>query len=191
MWTELKSGNKNALEQIYREHAEVMLRYGIKICGDSTIVEDCIQNLFITIWERRESLGDTDSIRNYLLASLRRAIYKYGDKKSIAVDPVELRKEDGEKEATFEDLMIKKEMDAEQKEKFKVALAEISARQREVIYLRYYQDKDYDEICEIMGITYQGARNMLFKALKSLKKHLMIWIILYMQWVTKLIDWDY
>lgn len=185
LWTQLKAGDKKALEAIYREHVEVMLRYGIKVCGDESIAEDCIQNLFITLWERREHLGHTDSIKNYLLASLRRAIYKYHDKKSISTDPHDIRQEGGDYEATFEELLINQEMDVERKAQFKEALSEISARQREVIYLRYYEDKDYDEICEIMDITYQGARNMLFKALKSLKGKLGILIFFFLEWVTK------
>lgn len=164
-----------------------MLRYGMKVCGDQTIVEDCIQNLFVTVWERREHLGETSNVKNYLLASLRRAIYKARDKKSITTDPNELRHSDLQSEDTFEDLLIREEMNVEQQAQFKEALSNISARQREVIYLRYYQDKDYDEICEIMGISYQGARNMLFKALRSLKDHLTIGIIFLLTWVTKML----
>lgn len=161
-----------------------MIRYGMKICGDITVVEDCLQNLFITLWEKRENLGETTSIRNYLLASLRRSIYKYRDKRSISTDPQELRSKDQQSEDTFEDLIIKGEMDSEQKARFKDALTQISARQREVIYLRYYEDKDYDEICEIMGISYQGARNMLFKALRSLRDKLAWITFLFIEWVT-------
>lgn len=184
-WQQLRSGDKNALASIYNEHVDVLIKYGMKVCGDISVVEDCIQNLFITLWEKHASLGQTDSIRNYLLASLRRAIYKYHNKKVISQDPVEMRTEGVDAELSFEQLTINAEMDEERKARFKHALEKISSRQREVIYLRYYQDKDYDEICEIMGITYQGARNMLFKALKSLKDHMTILIFILLEWVTK------
>jgi RNA polymerase sigma factor (sigma-70 family) len=183
LWKQLKEGDKNALRLIYDEHADVMFRYGMKICGDSHTVEDCIQSLFLRIWEKRHGLGETTSMRNYLLASLRRAIYKYGDKRSFSTDPVELRGED-QTEDSFEQLIILNEMNEEQKLRFQKAIQSISARQREVIYLRFYEDKDYDEICQIMDISYQGARNMLFKALKSLKDKLSIVLIFIIKWVT-------
>ena len=102
----------------------------------------------------------------------------------ISTDPTQPRTEDGSVELSFEQLTIDKEMDDERKQKFQLALQNISSRQREVIYLRYFEDKDYDEICEIMGISYQGARNMLFKALKSLKEHLALTLIFITKWVT-------
>lgn len=184
VWQRLKNGDKKALAELYKDHVDILYRYGMKVAGDRSVVEDCIQNLFVTIWEKRANLGDTDSVKNYLLASLRRSIYKYHSKKEVSTDPTQPRTEDGSVELSFEQLTIDKEMDEERKEKFQRALKNISSRQREVIYLRYFEDKDYNEICEIMDISYQGARNMLFKALRSLKEHLSITIIFIIKWVT-------
>jgi len=184
MWDALRKGDKSALESLYREHAQLLLRYGVKVCGDQTIVEDCIQELFIILWQKRENLGDTTSVKNYLLASLRRAIYKVHDKKVISIDPTERRKET-EYEESFEQILVNQEWTDERKTKIQEALKTISDRQREVIYLRFFENKDYEEICEIMDINYQSARNMLFKGLKSLRKSLSIWIIFLLIEVTK------
>lgn len=173
----MRSGDKSALQKIYEVHIDSLYRYGRKVAIDSTIAEDCIQDLFIKIWRNRENLGTTDSIKNYLFTSLRRMIYKAQKSKTISMDPMELRT-DEQSEPNFEDLLISNEWDEERKIKLTQAIQQISARQREVIYLRFYQDMDYEEICEVMDISYQGARNMLFKAIKSLKNHLTIMLFL-------------
>jgi RNA polymerase sigma factor (sigma-70 family) len=50
-----------------------------------------------------------------------------------------------------------------------VALGRLSNRQKEIIYLKYYQNLSYEEVSEIMNINYQVARNLLYQAIKSLK----------------------
>ncbi len=167
-WTKLRQGDKSALEAIYRDHVDALLKYGSRFTRDRTIVEDCIHDLFVHLWKRHEHLGHTDSVRNYLLASLRRSIYKSGSK-VVSLDPQEApdQKDDT---LNFEQLLISEEVSDEQKARLAKALSKISDRQREVIYLKFYEEKSYEEICEIMGINYQSARNMLFKAIRSMKK---------------------
>jgi len=186
----MKEGDKNALQSIYELHVDTLYRYGRKLAIDTSIAEDCIQDLFIKIWNNRDNLGTTDSIKNYLFTSLRRMIYKAQKSKAISVDPIEMRQGE-ESEPNFEDLLIQGEMDDERKTAVQRALQGISARQREVIYLRFFQDMEYEEICEVMDISYQGARNMLFKAIKNLKNHLTILLFLitigyrFQNWVLK------
>ncbi|HEY1199844.1 MAG TPA: sigma-70 family RNA polymerase sigma factor, partial [Niastella sp.] len=50
------------------------------------------------------------------------------------------------------------------------ALGQLSNRQKEIIYLKFYQELNYDEVSEIMNINYQAARNLLYQSIKSLKK---------------------
>lgn len=49
-------------------------------------------------------------------------------------------------------------------------LAALSNRQREIIYLRFYQNLDYEEISEVMNINYQASRNLLSHAIKVLRQ---------------------
>jgi RNA polymerase sigma factor (sigma-70 family) len=50
------------------------------------------------------------------------------------------------------------------------ALAQLSNRQKEIIYLKFYQELNYEEVSDIMNINYQAARNLLYQSIKSLKK---------------------
>lgn len=158
-------------------HFDALFRYGRKIARDSSSCEDAIQELFIKLWNSRGNLGPTDNIKNYLFTSLRRLIIRNQNSKSISTDPQEMRQHD-EEDHHFEALVIQGEEMEAQSERLKQALEKISSRQREVIYLRFYQNMDYDEICEVMGISYQGARNMLFKAVKNMKKYMALWFSL-------------
>lgn len=52
------------------------------------------------------------------------------------------------------------------------SMDQLSNRQKEAIYLKYYEGKEYEEICEIMNINYQSARNLISTGIKSLKENI-------------------
>lgn len=73
-------------------------------------------------------------------------------------------------QVSAEDFIIERESQCEQVKKLVNALGLIPPRQREILYLRYYCHLEYAEICELMGINYQVARNQLSLALSALRK---------------------
>jgi RNA polymerase sigma factor (sigma-70 family) len=74
-------------------------------------------------------------------------------------------------QVSAEDFIINREEHREQVRKLVDALGLIPPRQREILYLRFFCHLEYAEICELMGIGYQVARNQLSMALAALRKH--------------------
>lgn len=176
-WQALKDGDKRALEQIYRDHAAVLFKYGRKFIPDAQLVEDCIQDLFIELWDARQRVSATDSIRKYLFVSLRRKIVKTLDRQVKKIASEEPEERHFQADFGIDQIIIQGEMDAERESKLKNALAELSERQREVLYLKYFADMDYTQIGEIMELNYQSARNLSHRALESLR-HLLLGLLL-------------
>ena len=75
-WAALKAGQKTALAQIYEHEVDALYRYGRQFTTDAALVEDCIQEMFISLWQNRNTLGTTTAIRPYLLVALRRRIVR-------------------------------------------------------------------------------------------------------------------
>jgi RNA polymerase sigma factor (sigma-70 family) len=73
-------------------------------------------------------------------------------------------------ELSHESFIIAKQADAEKIKRVIGALSQLTNRQKEIIYLKFYQGLDYTEVSEIMNINYQAARNLLHQAIKALKK---------------------
>ena len=67
-------------------------------------------------------------------------------------------------------------MAEEQRQQLKAGLSEVSDRQREVLFLRYYEGLTYEEISEVMDLQYQSIRNLVSRALKKLKARLPMYI---------------
>ncbi len=51
-------------------------------------------------------------------------------------------------------------------------LKKLSKKQREVIYLRFFEDLDYKEIAEIMKINIQSVRNLIQRSYNPLRQYL-------------------
>ncbi len=74
--------------------------------------------------------------------------------------------------------MVQAEEIATQKEQIARALTLLSDRQREVLYLKYFEEIEYKQIAEILGINYQSVRNTASAGLKALRK-LLTWLLLF------------
>src|SRR4051812_16730497 len=74
LWDEFRRGNEQAFARIYNSHIRALLSYGTKLSADMNMVEDCIHDLFIELWDRKAFLGNTSSIKLYLFKGLKRKI---------------------------------------------------------------------------------------------------------------------
>jgi RNA polymerase sigma-70 factor (ECF subfamily) len=168
LWESFREGDRGAFATLFRTHYELLYRYGGKFTADSNLLEDCIQELFIELWQAK-TRTPVVSVRAYLLKSLKYKLLKAYRK---GRDIVPLVGEEGAFEWSHESFLIAEEEDGEKKLRIGKALEQLTGRQKEIIYLKYYQNLSYDEVSEIMNINYQVARNLLYQAIRSLKNRL-------------------
>lgn len=133
------------------------------------MVKDELQNLFTELWERRRNLGEINHIKAYLIKSFRRKLLKTTTKarKNIIVEIKETL--DLKFELSIEEFIIQQEDQNVDIKKLKSSLQSLNKTQKEIIYLKYYNNLDYKDIAEITGLKYQSVRNSMHKALKVLR----------------------
>jgi RNA polymerase sigma factor (sigma-70 family) len=174
LWQKFKSGEEAAFGLIFRTHYKALFNYGLKFNNNRELVEDCVQELFLELWKNKDSISQTDSIKPYLLKSIRRKIIKQTNtdtnlkKLFHHVVPKEY-----EFEVIFspEHQLIHAQMSEEKVKKLQTMLDSLPLRQKEVLYLLFYQDMSYEEISQIMSMNYQSARNLVHRAIKLLREH--------------------
>ena len=167
-WQAFTEGNRDALGILFRRHYSDLFRYGSKICADTVILEDCIQELFIELWQSRNA-PPSISVKAYLLKAIKYKLLKALHKRSNTRLQAELP-ENMFFEISHETFIIDKQEHAEKTARVIHALEQLSARQKEIIYLKFYQNLSYEEVSDIMNINYQVARNLLSQAIKTMKK---------------------
>lgn len=172
LWDMLREGSGQAFEQIFRHYYPSLLNYGLRFNKDDEEVKDCIQILFMNIWERKAFLGNSDSIRNYLLASLRRLILK---RAKANLSTISLDDEDDSLfhvELSAEMKMIHDQTLKENVISLQKAIQNLPARQKEALYLRFYNDQSFGEIAQIMNISTRAVYKLIYKALDALNEEL-------------------
>lgn len=170
LWFLFLEGNSNAFSSIFKMYYSSLHNYGLKICGNSEVTEDCLQNFFIYLYENRDTIGKVNNIKAYLFVSYRRALFAHLKKERVFTD---LNSEKGlptNFEFSPEELAIKQELSSSQTKTVITILNTLSPREREVIYLKYYSSLNTSNISEAMNISYQSVLNTLQKAFSKLRK---------------------
>ena len=170
LWQKLRSGDQAAFKIIYDTHVRGLATYGRKFTDDSDLIEDSIHDLFVSVWQKRDGLSDTDSIIRYMCVALRRDIIRRISKSNQVTSFDYAENKDFDFALSVEDIMIHDEVDKDKKAKLQEAFKVLSSRQREAIFLKYYQEMSYEQICEVMDINYQSVRNLISKGIIELKR---------------------
>ena len=162
-----KRGGWNAYTKLYNQHFKLLTNYGHKFTRDLDFIEDAVQDLFIKLWTNRASLSTPISVKNYLYKALRSILFR---KMQVRARFTEIQ--DGDPlpfEVSFDQAVIATEEEQELRIKIKSAISTLPARQQEIVYLRFYEGLDYEEIADIMEITVASTYKLLYKALNNIE----------------------
>lgn len=161
LWNSFKEGNRKAFCYIYNENFDKLLLYGLKITHNQDLVEDQIQDFFIYLWNKKGNLTIKYSITNYLLFAFRYRLIRTIKKEN---------KNSPDWESNYiEEIEIS---DQDNISRVNNVVEVLPIKQREIIYLKYFESLDGAEISDIMGISKGGAYNLLSRAMSNLKKKL-------------------
>lgn len=181
LWEALRAGNHQAYATIYNQQINSLYAYGKKLCSNTAKVEDAIQDVFIDLWRYKGNLGTVRSIAAYLITCLRRQLLKNINKERILVfDDAHLPEDHFEFEFSAQDLMIQAQDQQREMERIRKALNLLTPRQKEIIYLKYFQGLSYEEIGNMMNLNHRSTYNLVSKALATLRDKLVIFIILFL-----------
>ena len=128
--------------------------------------------MFVYLWERRENLGDTNSIQKYLFKALRRRIFEALRKKRQFSDiaKVDLAHSAVDFKVHFHS---KPELNQNHLNSMNSVFTMLSPIQKEIIYLKYYNELSFEEISEIVNCSKKSLYNYLSKSMMKFRKHLL------------------
>lgn len=170
VWDAFRSGSREALDTIFRAHASGLFAYGSKFTKDRDTVLDCIQDLFVELWNRRQSISATNCIRYYLLRGLRRRITKalHGAKR-IEMASRMAGYLDETVDFSAEQILVAQEAEQSNRARLRKAVEGLTRRQRESIHLKFYHGLDTPSIAEVMGLTEASVHTLVSQAVRALR----------------------
>jgi RNA polymerase sigma factor (sigma-70 family) len=169
LWKQFLPGDCLALDAIVKRHYNLLYQYGCKFTRDAALVKDCIQDLFLYLWHKRNTINETASVDHYLMKALRRRLGRALTQTDSTEDLSFIEFKDAN--ATPDDLLIQQEQKAALADKIKICILQLSKRQQEIIYLRFYLNASAADIADIMQLNRQSVYNLLNDALNKLRQH--------------------
>lgn len=67
---DLKKGDEKAYNILIKMYHHKLCVYGYGLTNDTDLAENIVQNVFLNIWHKRQSLKDDFSLKNYLFKSV-------------------------------------------------------------------------------------------------------------------------
>lgn len=173
LWLNFKKGNDLAFSILYNKYVHKLFNYGMHTCRNKDLVLDCLQELFTVLWDRREKVSDVTCVNYYLFKSFRRLLMNrltigkkflisLGDRDSHAFEFA----------PSTEDSIIEEEWTTERNKKIRNSLNGLTKRQREAIFLKFFNQLSYHEVAAIMDLHVDSVYNLISKSIDILRKKL-------------------
>jgi RNA polymerase sigma-70 factor (ECF subfamily) len=166
-----KSGNQRAQLEIYNRYNKAMYNTAIRIVKDSFKAEDIMQESFLAAFTKLNTLEDANMFGSWLKRIVINNSIGYYNKtikqNEVPLDTVIYKVEDdmGIVESDPVNEKVKQILDIMKTLKPNYSLS---------LTLHLIEGYDYEEICEIMDITYANCRTMISRAKESLRKKIIL-----------------
>jgi RNA polymerase sigma-70 factor (ECF subfamily) len=171
LWKGLQTGDKLMFLGLYRKYYHDLLFYGLKRVADIQLVKDVIQQQFVYLWEKRESLGEAKNVRSYLISSFLRRLIKdwvrNGKTTNLEVAWCNLPDEFIN---SPEEMLIAKFDREHVRKKLMYYIHLLPARQKELMMMKFYEGLSYDTIVLRTGLTHRTVYNKIHEAVETLRK---------------------
>jgi len=169
LWSEVCMGNQYSYSLIHQKLYPSLYAYGNRMLNDCELADDVIQEMFIKLWLRRESIGPIGNVKAYFFAVARSTCLD-SIKSRGSVEVKKTKIEFLDLEISTEEKITQWETTLKQKKVIEFALNQLPARQQEIMRLRFFEDMNCSEIAAATGIKYQSVVNHMYRSIQTLRE---------------------
>ena len=149
-WQSFLKGDDDAYAWLYSRYVQQLYQYGCRFTTDTEMVKDCVQDVFVNVYRQKDRYSSPpDNVKIYLMSSLRNSIFNVFNKGNL--HDTYISNINYEFDLSVEEKLIETEDETSQK--------------HTVAHLL-----NYSAICELMGLNYQSAYNLLQRSLSRLRE---------------------
>jgi RNA polymerase sigma-70 factor, ECF subfamily len=165
-------GNETAFARLMSGTRDTLIILAVKILGDEAAAEDCVQESFIRIWEKRQTFKvDRPAwpwiariVRNRCYRRWRRRENKAAGNSELLLDMEYLEWLPDER-ISVESQII----DNEERTAVKRCVGNLPNSYREIIHLSFFQDMNDSDIAGLLGIAIGTVKSRKSRAKSALK----------------------
>ena len=174
LWKKFLDGDDSSLDCLYDKYIQILFRFGLQFTADRELVKDCIQDLFVKLYETRTQHQHVNNIVVYLRIGLKNRIMNSLKREQLHLKYISTLELSPVDEIAADHQLEWLEEDQHNKNRIDTILKLLTPQQKKVVQYRFIEDLKLEEISTLMNINYQSAQNILQRAIGKAKKHFFI-----------------
>jgi len=160
---QLKNGSHSAYTEIYNRYFNLMFIFAYKKIRDEDLSKDFVQELFINLWNKRETLSENGKLSSYLYISIRSKILDYFAHQKVQTKYLDFLKNyqittNEQTDHSLREKELGKYIDME--------IQALPKKMRKVFELSRKENLSHTEIAQKLQITENNVSQHLSNALK-------------------------
>lgn len=161
---QLKAGDEEAFSKIYTKYWRKIYMLAYDRLKDAKQSQDIVQDIFISLWERRERL-DIQNLKAYLYSSVRYNVFKLVAANKVTDDFYTLSEALSPKASAADHQIITSEL----MEAFHNLVDNMPAQRKKIFRMRYEEDLKTRVIAEQLNISQKTVQNQLLSSYQDIR----------------------
>ncbi len=162
-------GDENAFKKVYDAYYDKLYYYCLQFVKSEDLAQELLQDVFVKLWEQRDKINPDLSFNAYFYKMTRNHTYDFLKK---AARDQRLKEEMMLsviwRHSQEEDNLTYAEYDAIVKQ----SIHKLPTQRKLIFQLSRHDGMSYEEIAKSLGISKNTVKVQIFRALKTIKKHL-------------------
>lgn len=169
----LKAGDGSALEAIYARYSEMVLLAALKKVRSKAVAEELVQNIFISLWVKRET-AQIQQLQAYLQSAIRYQVIDYIRSQLIREKYYQSA---GAQMTIQENLSESRLLLHELSKAIDTTIKKLPQKTQEIFRLSRYEKRSVKEIAQYMNLSEKAVEYHVTQSLKFMRLHLKDFII--------------
>jgi RNA polymerase sigma-70 factor (ECF subfamily) len=167
------NGNKKGFEILFRTYYKRLCAYAVTFVSQNDLAEDIVTDIFIKLWEKRDTLTITESVSSYLFQSVKNACINYLNREKGRKQMV------SENEVNLLNLKLRYPISdryplgdligQELEERIKHEIEKLPEQCATIFYLSRFEELSHKQIAEKLGIAENTVKVQIYRALIKLR----------------------
>ncbi len=167
----IRDNDQQAFKALYERYWDPLWRYACHAVADPGDAEDIVQELFMALWEKRDSLQINTSLKAYLFrATLNKVIDRIDRSKYRLSYLQDLKRTYDEGNYTTDSRLFEKELE----QRFEACVGKMPPKMRTIFTLSRLQMMTHQQISDSLKISRDNVNRQIKNALILLKKSLLV-----------------
>ena len=158
--------DEQALESLFRDHFIGLCQFATGYVKDDGVAKEIVQDAFVNLWEKRDSIDLSKSVKSYLSTAVRNKCLNYlRDNKKFSSSLLELENLSNDTAYDQPDNLVESDL----RRQITLAVRELPEKCREIFELSRFQHLKYQQIADQLQISVKTVETQMSKALQHMR----------------------